>query len=1560
MRNRLINYRPSKTVGVEIVEESSESLWRILVVEGKKMGFTGPPDPPKSKRDDEDQDNPLIQADFFQEEPQVGKIDTEDSLLNTSVTHTKLQMRLLQTWRQATTQLDEQGINTLFLALGMLEWKPSDSAEKTAFAPLILIPAVLERTVKGSFKLVYDENDIGTNLSLSAALAEQHIKLPDIPSDLANFSVEKYFGDVKGVLKNRPDWSIHKDKVALGFFSYAKIVLYQDLDIQRWQEGHDPTSHTDVSAFLGVGYESSEGTSDEIEQVDNVRSPLDSFEVFSADSSQIKAIMEANRGISMVVEGPPGTGKSQTIANLIAECISKGKKVLFVSEKMAALEVVHRRLKLEAGLDEACLELHSQKANRRTFYSSIDQTWKLKSRLPDAASQLERLADLRQSLNQYADEIHRPLPMQGVSPRFLIGKAISLPDVEEEDLDAPYQGVGLAKLSWQDLERRLPLIEAIQAKITQIGVPAQHPFFGCSLTYLGPSEKLELERSTRLARQLLAEAFDLAEDLSKHLCVPSPICPEDITSLTHCVDIAVSAPELDGVAVKAGTWQQESKRLSEAIHNLRRLQELRSRHKNKVIEQAWGADVVSARAAYEQNADKFLKFLSGDYRKARTQLAGLLTAQGPTTPLEQRELLRELVEFSGLRSQLAEVQPVVERHFGVQWQGEVSNPDSLDRLLRWVLDLEGQVKDGLIPKSLLDFFTGAIRATGLAERSRTTSEAMASVLEKIRHLDAQLKLNRESSLESCRFEALKSQIQSFDENIERLSEIVEWNLIAEEATETGLQEILSFASAWPRAGKDLKHHILRIWLHAGIKEGFETRSALRKFERATHEEAIKEFKRLDDVLIEHNRARALHSHLQGIPSTSQLGLSAELSKQCNLRKGHKPIRWAFEQFSEFLLKIKPVVMMSPISVATFLPNFKEMFDVVIFDEASQIKPEDSLSSIARAKQAIVVGDTKQMPPTSFFDNQIDDDSTDEEAGYDTAVGKMESILALFNSIAEPSGRKTDLRWHYRSLHQALIQPSNRLFYNDRLVVFPSPIYATNERDSDLGMRFRYDPTTIYDRGSAKKKNKKQAAAVADAIVKHMAERPHESLLAVAFSKHQQEAIQDELEVRQQSDPGLFSSFNQMHQTEPLRIKNLETVQGDERDVILISVGYGPDESGNTSMNFGPINKEGGGRRLNVLMSRAKKRIEVFTSMRSGDIRIDGDNEGLSAFKTFLEFAETGILDIPNPTGMEPESIFEEEVMSALTHRGYKIDPQVGTLGFRIDLAVRHPKRPGRYAIGIECDGATYHSAKSARDRDKLREMVLVARNWKLHRIWSTDWWRDREACLKRCVSAIEGAIEATDEEEELALVDNSRSDESISIEIWKSDADQQNPRGKPYAKWTTPFELSGIALGDLPPSKMASAVVKVTAFEGPIHRNILVKRIRESCRLARSGSRIQSAIDAGISYALQNGFVRTKEDFVYQFDQTEFVARDRSSLDSSERLVEYISPEEFDLAIREILCASMAASQDEITSGIREYFGFGRTPENLPTVVAARLAQLERDDLVSNDGRFRWSGAIDN
>ncbi len=510
---------------------------------------------------------------------------------------------------------------------------------------------------------------------------------------------------------------------------------------------------------------------------------------------------------------------------------------------------------------------------------------------------------------------------------------------------------------------------------------------------------------------------------------------------------------------------------------------------------------------------------------------------------------------------------------------------------------------------------------------------------------------------------------------------------------------------------------------------------LGSFSRAGHEDSIERFKRIDHDLHE-LRSRGIARAVSRRPVPRGIGsgrvrdytelslIKHELEKQ----RRHIPIRQLVRRSTSALQALKPCFMMSPMSVAQYLPPGQIEFDLLVMDEASQVKPEDALGPICRVKQVVVVGDPKQLPPTTFFDRIAEEEVPEDEL---VAAEESESVLEIAQRVFE----NRTLTWHYRSKHESLIAFSNSQFYQNQLLVFPSP----GLDGANSGVRLHRVENGRYQRST----NRNEAQAVARAVAAHLIERPDESLGVATMNGDQRDLISEELE-RLQKDNAVLDDVlrRQDEAAEPFFIKNLENVQGDERETIFISTTYGPDvETDRVYQRFGPISGDKGWRRLNVLFTRARKRIEVFTSLRPDDLVIgEKASRGVVALRNYLEFAETGrIPELGVPDGRDPDSDFEVDVIQILRAHGYEAVPQVGVAGFYIDVGVKDRRGSGAYVIGIECDGATYHSAKSIRDRDRIRQEILEQKGWRIHRIWSTDWFKNRDAEVSRLINAVEAA-----------------------------------------------------------------------------------------------------------------------------------------------------------------------------------------------------------------------------
>ncbi|MCR5887999.1 DUF3320 domain-containing protein [Hymenobacter sp. J193] len=636
--------------------------------------------------------------------------------------------------------------------------------------------------------------------------------------------------------------------------------------------------------------------------------------------------------------------------------------------------------------------------------------------------------------------------------------------------------------------------------------------------------------------------------------------------------------------------------------------------------------------------------------------------------------------------------------------------------------------------------------------------------------------------------------------------------------------------------------------------------------------------------------------------------------------------------------------MSPLSVASFLPPGAVEFDLVVFDEASQVKPVDALGAIARGKKLVVVGDSKQLPPTSFFDSLT---GTGEAADEENVTADIQSILELCKARQMPERM---LRWHYRSRHQSLIAASNHLFYENKLVVFPSP-----GNQGQLGLVYHHLPETYYERGTTRT-NPLEAQAVAAAVLQHARTTPRLTLGVVAFSTVQRQAIQDALEVLRRQHPET-EDFFAAHRHEPFFIKNLENVQGDERDVILISIGYGRTREGYLSMSFGPLNGEGGERRLNVLITRARQRCEVFTNLTAADLDLSRTRaQGVKDLKTFLSFAQHGRLNQNEETGRAMDSPFEEAVYRALTARGYQLRPQIGSQGFYIDLAVVDPDQPGQYVLGIECDGAMYHSARSARDRDRLRQEVLEAVGWRLHRIWSTDWFRNPARETERAVQAIEEArrLNALDE---LNEPDEELLPEPAGLEREEPAAPDANPTVVPYQVALLPDAIRQQELHQYSLGQLATWLSLVVQVESPVHIEEATRRLATASGASQMGARIRKVGREAALLAKNLCHLRQEGDFLWTPTMQTPPLRDRSQLPAISRKLSFVAPEELALALRTVVEQSFALPREAVFLPAVRLLGFARLSEEMRLQLEPALAGLlDRGELVEVNGVLKPAG----
>ncbi|WBO84230.1 DUF3320 domain-containing protein [Hymenobacter yonginensis] len=1789
LRNPLLNFRPSKVRGVAVVGEDAAAVYELLVRRLRVLQFAPLPeaqaaprlgwkgDPARAARRAEALGLPLPEP-VPAAPPLPPVVDPLDSRLQTAETADQLESRLLNTYYTARTSLEETGANILYLALGCLTWYETPTSPEPRQAPLLLLPVVLERgTVAERFRLLYSGAEPEGNLSLQARLKADfgvHLPLPDLDEQ----PWPDYVAAVQAAVAGLPRWAVAPDSITLGFFSFSKLMLYRDLDPAAWPAESPLLQHAALQALLGpeTGFQDQPPTFSETDFLDDARPTAELHQVLDADSSQLLALLAVHEGRNLVIQGPPGTGKSQTIANLLAEAIGAGKKVLFVAEKMAALEVVKRRLDA-LGLGAACLELHSNKANKKSLHDELRATLALGR--PAASTvldeQIAQLPPLREQLNRYALAVNAPLGRSRRTAQQVAGALLALREEVGTQLLPRPPFADLATWTDADATRADVLAGRLQATLQKIGPPPQLLYWGSGLTMLLPADQEELvarltaarraveelahtstvlaallglpappdaaavaalrpvaeqaEREAKAAHKLAAvaavEALQTAAsglacllqapkptgratteilvnlarqrhgealvahsgeaeaalgavqtasaEMARLLGVPTPPDHATAAALLPLAEHAALAPPLPGVAVTDAFWQQPHSPLPAAQQAATTLNELRQRHAATLLPEAWDQDLAAERAVLLTTGSKWWRFLSGDYRRARRRLQQLWRQPLPASAAEVMTVIDDIHEAAQHKRTLQEVSPLAGRLFSTGWLAEASDWPALMRAAAYLTHTHQLLTRQQLPAAILPYLAAnpeaaslseplaalkttlprhqqalqqavaacqpsadrpqsltnqlpeasfAVQAAALAAWASATPRADAiaaqvaacsAALQQVKQTEqaiwqavpgaflfglapdwTQQPFNSQKELlrawvaatplpaelaaaaqavetalsdqqrtvmavvaalaldEARRFgqagplvaQPLLAQselLAAWAADVPALQMALEWNNVAGVVRTEGRPELLPLAETWSEAPRYLVAAVRQTWLEYLQRLAYTQFPALPQFERAGHEDVAAQFRAADRASLYHNRTRAMTRHFDNLPNPllpTAGGQMSILKNEFAKKTRHLPIRQLMQRAGRVVQAIKPVFMMSPLSVASFLPPGAVEFDLVVFDEASQVKPVDALGAIARGKRLVVVGDSKQLPPTSFFDSLT---GTGEAADEENVTADIQSILELCKARQMPERM---LRWHYRSLHQSLIAASNHLFYEDKLVIFPSP-----GGKGQLGLLYHHLPETHYERGTTRT-NPLEAQAVAAAVLHHARTTPKLTLGVVAFSTVQRQAIQDALEVLRRQHPET-EVFFAAHRHEPFFIKNLENVQGDERDVILISIGYGRTKDGYLSMSFGPLNGEGGERRLNVLITRAKQRCEVFANLTADDLDLSRTRaRGVAALKTFLNFAQHGRLNQNEETGREMESPFEESVYRALSARGYQLRPQIGSQGFYIDLAVVDPDQPGRYVLGIECDGAMYHSARSARDRDRLRQQVLEAVGWRLHRIWSTDWFRDPGRETERAVQAIEEArrLAALDEPDE---PDAEPLPEPAELEREEPVAPDVNPAVVPYQVALLPDTIRQQELHQYSLGQVVNWLNVVVGVESPIHIEEATRRLANASGASQVGARLRKVGRDAALLAQNLHYLRREGDFLWAPAMQQPTLRDRSQLPAISRKLLYVAPEELALALRTVVEQSFALPREAVFLPAVRLLGFARLSEEMRQQLEPVLAGLlERGDLVEING----------
>ncbi|MFF4844616.1 DUF3320 domain-containing protein [Streptomyces collinus] len=1587
-RNRLLNFRHTRTSTLEIASPRAEDLladlargWEFAPVQEQAagVGLEKAGDPGET----------------------TGR-QTRPGIVTQKNSQASLDAALYQLRQRSGQMYNDYGLWVLWLGVGMLDWREADAHESSA-APLLLVPVELVRDGNRRYRLrPAEDQERVHNPALGVKLERTGIDWSRVTgTDTADLA--GVLSAARAVAAGLKGWSV-QERVVLGLFASHREAMYQDLQTNEEQIlAHPLVRAVALGPDAGLPDDLIAFEPPDLDRIDDVQLPERTPLVLDADASQRQCVAAALDHRSFVMSGPPGTGKSQTITNMIAALMHAGRSVLFVSEKAAALDVVRNRLR-GVGLGDFVMALHSGDTSKKAVATELARMLTTEVRVTGAAEhELERARRLREELSAYAAAMNETRDPLGQSLHDVLGRLVLLeqsdtprlaPAAENADvvrtltagalqeLAAAAQAVARAwrpaaegdAFPWRGLvgtSAHQVVSEAADALGALLTVSGRRPF---AVTQDEPRSVRETQQLVRSLRAGLPDRAaapadgTLPEDVTGQVAqladlfgMPKADHPEAAFALCELADLTAA-----GHRPPRGWFDGDVLRRAHTVAH-----ELRTALDAAAAARAAAADVfgeqvltagdlpaIAGRFA-EQHRGLMARF-SAQYKADRAAVAALTRAGAWDKALTGR-----LEQALAWQRAAAEVTRLADAHSALLGRYTPRTPEAyadLERALATADRIEAASRGAARREPLVDRLADDADTDPLpgllAESVRGALAAWCSAAEARAERWTRSVTDLLDLFDTPRRTQLSASLLGPLDQAERVVGALRddpegpevWHAHRDGVAVLARHGADGLVAGAAERGLDperLPDVVVQALLRAWADGVLATDPRLRSTRADDLDARVAAFRDADRRLVAAAAGAVTEACNKRRPRRFAGGAAAVIIREAEKKTRHMPVRELLGRTREVVQAVKPCFMMSPLTVSQFLPSDFH-FDVVVFDEASQVRPSDAVNCVYRGSTLIVAGDDKQLPPTSFFDSSVEDDSDE----YTDDV--PDSFESLLHACKAGAMRELPLRWHYRSRHEDLITFSNREFYDNSMITFPGAL----DEGNDVGVAF-LKADGVYDRGG-RRDNQAEAEFVAQRVLHHFDTRPGRTLGVVALSQAQASAIDQAVQQARLARPDLDRCFTD-DRLDGFFVKNLESVQGDERDVMIMSVGYGPDEHGKVGRNFGPINKAGGWRRLNVAVTRARYRMEVVASFRGTSLQ-DSLNESVQYLKRYLEYAENGPAVLARDvvqSDAEPDSPFEESVLAVLRGWGYRVQPQVGVAGYRIDLGVRHPGLPGAYALGIECDGAMYHSSKAARDRDRLREQVLNGLGWRLHRIWGTDWYRGRAAAELRLREAVEqavaqgplgtpaaapaapaGDVPEADAAPAAPVGGGPRQDTAVEFERVPVEAVTERDWSDPYRAGAVPAVVPHFEL-HTPEARPAlrEVLAQVIEAEGPIHEDLLVQRAREAWGVQRAGARIRDNVREVARTLVRSGRAAEADAFYDTTGRQRPKARHPEE-GTTPRKVVHVAPAERHLALYELAAECPGMSEDELIKLAAEFFGWRRTGKDIRDRLAADVAEL--------------------
>lgn len=1266
---------------------------------------------------------------------------------------------------------DETGIHVMHLSIGMVQWRNDEISYHWNLAPLLMVPVSVYRNASSrSYSIRIEGRAPYLNPAFSfKARSEFGITLPE-------YKDEAFFTWINRITEALQPlgWKL-KNRCTLALYQDHFLNIYNDLSVHKDLVLRHPVIRKFLAADSDAGSRGVTGGTDFSGQADTAGDTVsdDALHcVIDADASQLRAIRMARAGRSFVVQGPPGTGKSQTITNIIAECLYNGKRVLFVSAKRAALDFVYGKLS-SAGLNDYCLRIHGTRENRRVVTGDIFRSLQLPraTARPQAEFDISRRAAAAKTLDTYVSELHKVRPV--------IGKPLyELYELYFQYEDAPelsWQIPNVYSLSEEDLQENLRYLTWYTNCIPMIGYDYKTCYwYGFTAEDNSPEFREQVINSFRAAVKWIDSDLALVKEVHQYLSYLPVETLEDLESTKQTVEEIASTSEISPSLFREGTLDYALREISQLKASAAKLDSYRA-----TVEMEYKPSIYSINAAqdYTLLKDRFHSRLrragSREYRRIMNELQA-------ASPTDERpdydsalKILDSLKQIQDAEEALKQQALPFETIYGML--PDVTHTDWDD-----------------IEKKLVDLSNLLHRIPRLTELSGVTSAQFMALRQLCVRWSEGFRRNQEDSEADMEFisycvkdglkpmqmpvRRLREWLQGCIDHADQYGTWIHFLNVRDCLNERNLTGFIDAAIAALIPAEQFNNMYCRLFYSQWINSIVASSPVLAGFSRAGQDKARETYCAEDRILFDINRKAIREKLSAGRPSLKNAAPGepvTELLREIQKSENPKSVRRIITDYAELIQQIMPCFMMSPMSVSTYLDPERIHFDTVVFDEASQLLPQESFGAIYRSTQVIIVGDSQQMPPR---DPKVRAESTDPGKGSPEQLPASDMPGADSTgddrlSEGDPDGgewlynpgrrtaRRNDLYarvpfesvldlgcaslyqmrllWHYRSQKEGLILFSNRLLYHDTLITFPSP--DTDLTVSSFGIDYRYTES-FYDPDT--NTNLKEASAVVSLIFDCIRQYPGRSIGVVATT-HEQEALIAKLLIRRREQDPSAKHFFTEETAEPFFIKNMETVQGDERDIIIASCVYGKTLRGELPLDFGAISQTGGERRLNVMITRARCSMKVVTGLHAGDLEVwKNPPEGVRLFHDYLNYAEQGPGVLGGAATMETDNPYdtymEDEICQLLEQNGFSTKQHVGYSMSKIDVAVRMPGE-NHYFLAIECDGDTYRRGENTRDRERLRREVLERMGWKYYRVWSAEWYLHHSAEVKNLLTAVRKA-----------------------------------------------------------------------------------------------------------------------------------------------------------------------------------------------------------------------------